>query len=509
MDKYCKVLIVEDEFIMRQGMKHMMDWEKEGFQIVGEASNGQEGLLLTEKLKPHIILADIVMPVMDGIEFSEIIGKRFPDIQFIVLSSYDKFDYVKSTLLNGAVDYILKPMINPELLIRTLKKAADRIPGFTFPVSGEASFESRAERILLGYHTEADSREFAEIFPYYLYRLLAVDLKRLCGSSKSEQNRARSLVEDYFAREERFASLHVFIDESILCTVINYRVKNEGEILQAVQMLSDRMNKLYPQSLMVLSRKFPELNHMRDIYMQEIQTEIGSGFYSDKNLIISKEIREVKELDRFEFEKYVEHLSRKRYQDALKMFEDYTEYAWANHMEERVMKNLTKNLLYNYLMEIEKYSVKSENLKEQYFQEIDAAQRIEEYQRMIRKITGEIRQILEGIGEKEDHRIMEIRKFVEGHYMEPLELSDIAERFNFNYSYLSAYFSQTTKEGFSEYLNKIRIKEACRLLVETDSSISEVGGCVGYGEHSYFCRVFKKITGETPSSYRRRVRKTI
>ena len=109
MDKYCKVLIVEDEFIMRQGMKHMMDWEKEGFQIVGEASNGQEGLLLTEKLKPHIILADIVMPVMDGIEFSEIIGKRFPDIQFIVLSSYDKFDYVKSTLLNGAVDYILNP----------------------------------------------------------------------------------------------------------------------------------------------------------------------------------------------------------------------------------------------------------------------------------------------------------------------------------------------------------------------------------------------------------------
>ena len=191
------------------------------------------------------------------------------------------------------------------------------------------------------------------------------------------------------------------------------------------------------------------------------------------------------------------------------MFRDYTEYAWANHMEERMMKNLTKNLLYNYLMEIEKYSVNSESLKEQYFQEIDSTQRIEEYQSVIRKITGEVQRLLDKIGKKEDIRITEIRQFVEHHYAEPLELSDLAVRFNFNYSYLSAYFSQTTKEGFSEYLNKIRIKEACRLLTETDNSISEVGSRVGYGEHSYFCRVFKKITGETPSSYRRRVRKGV
>ena len=70
MAEYCKVVIIDDEFIMRQGMKHMLDWEKEGFQIVGEASNGQEGLEVIEKTKPNIVLTDIVMPVLDGIEFS-------------------------------------------------------------------------------------------------------------------------------------------------------------------------------------------------------------------------------------------------------------------------------------------------------------------------------------------------------------------------------------------------------------------------------------------------------
>ena len=105
MEDYCKVLIIDDEFIMRQGMKHMLEWEKEGFQIVGEATNGQEGLDLIEKLEPDIVLADIVMPVLDGIEFSQILKQKYPGIQLIILSSYDKFEYVKSTLLNGASDY--------------------------------------------------------------------------------------------------------------------------------------------------------------------------------------------------------------------------------------------------------------------------------------------------------------------------------------------------------------------------------------------------------------------
>ena len=90
MAEYCKVVIIDDEFIMRQGMKHMLDWEKEGFQIVGEASNGQEGLEVIEKTKPNIVLTDIVMPVLDGIEFSEILNKRFPEMQLVILSSYDK-----------------------------------------------------------------------------------------------------------------------------------------------------------------------------------------------------------------------------------------------------------------------------------------------------------------------------------------------------------------------------------------------------------------------------------
>ena len=90
-----KVLIVDDEYIMRQGLKYMIDWEQEGFTICGEATNGNEALRMIEELQPHIVISDIVMPVLDGVDFSELVHKMYPQIQIIILSGYDKFDYVK------------------------------------------------------------------------------------------------------------------------------------------------------------------------------------------------------------------------------------------------------------------------------------------------------------------------------------------------------------------------------------------------------------------------------
>ena len=112
-----RVLIVDDEYIMRQGLKYMIHWEQEGYEIVGEATNGNEALRLTEELKPHIIISDIVMSVMDGVTFTEMVHKIYPDIAIIILSGYDKFEYVKKTLTNGAIDYILKPTLNEEELL--------------------------------------------------------------------------------------------------------------------------------------------------------------------------------------------------------------------------------------------------------------------------------------------------------------------------------------------------------------------------------------------------------
>ena len=113
----CRVLIVDDELLVRQGIKHLLNWEHEGFQIVGEASNGKEALELIERMEPHIVITDIVMPVMGGEELTRAVKARFPEIEVIILSSFGEFDYVRSTFQSGVVDYILKPKLEAVQLL--------------------------------------------------------------------------------------------------------------------------------------------------------------------------------------------------------------------------------------------------------------------------------------------------------------------------------------------------------------------------------------------------------
>ena len=98
MSDYCRILIVDDEYIMRRGIRFMLNWEEQGFEVVGEASNGKEALEMIEDLKPHIVFCDIVMPVMDGIDFIKIAHRRHPDIQILILSGYDVIQQIKRCL---------------------------------------------------------------------------------------------------------------------------------------------------------------------------------------------------------------------------------------------------------------------------------------------------------------------------------------------------------------------------------------------------------------------------
>lgn len=106
MNKLYKVLIVDDEMLIRQGIINYIDWEKEGYQIIGEAANGEEALALLEKERPDIIITDIVMPEMDGIELVKIAKEKNPAVNIIILSSFENFDYVRTTFQHGIADYI-------------------------------------------------------------------------------------------------------------------------------------------------------------------------------------------------------------------------------------------------------------------------------------------------------------------------------------------------------------------------------------------------------------------
>jgi two-component system response regulator YesN len=289
MSDYCKILIIDDEFIMRQGMKHLLDWEKEGFQIVGEASNGQEGLELIEQLSPHIILADIVMPVLNGMEFSKLVQKKYPQIQIIILSSYDNFEYVKSTLLNGAVDYILKPTLNPQDLLKVLKKAASRIPGMVLSRGNEINYEKRMERYMLGFDTSLDTRLFETYFKDSCFRLFGTNIRQIFGGDKSYFSKVETQLKDFFLEHEtNYQVLSLILNKEYLVYIINYKVSKEKQLTEELHKLVSDIAKSHNKTHFALTESSSSLTQIKEMYEEEFILLAESYFYQKDNPLVGK-----------------------------------------------------------------------------------------------------------------------------------------------------------------------------------------------------------------------------
>ncbi|MDO5424094.1 MAG: response regulator [Eubacteriales bacterium] len=504
MEEFCKVLILDDEFIVRQGMKHMIDWEKEGFQVVGEGTNGQEGLALVEEKKPHIVLADIVMPLLDGIEFSRLLKERFPDVQLIILSSYDKFEYVKETLLNGAADYILKPMLEPQILLKTLKKAAKNIPGFQLNARKQGLCASALGRILAGYQENVDENAWLEVFPHSQFQILAMNLKEICGNRKARIAQLENEILEILEDQGYYVSVSLLMEETILCIVLNYRLREQKNVRSMVEICAAKMANLYEETFFVISGACGSIQQLKECYRQEILAYVNQKFYyPGKHLVEAKKGAKA-EAGRFPYEDYTSLLMHRQFQEALDQFTDYIQEICRLQVDEYKVKNQTKNLLYSYLMEIEKYGAPSEELRQLYFKRIDESADVVQFLEELENEKGHLEALLREKLQTEGQKIARIRAYIYDHSDEDLELTELARVFGFSYHYLSSYFNQYAREGFSEYLNKIRVEKACRLLEAEETAISEISHQVGYSDHSYFCRVFKKLTGTTPSEYRKR-----
>ena len=116
-----KVLITDDEIQIRKGLRLKVDWEEEGFQIVEEASNGKEALEILQTMDIDIVITDMRMPIMDGVELAKHCHQEFPHVKVIVLSGYSDFDYVRNSMQQGVKDYLLKP-VAPDELVEALRK---------------------------------------------------------------------------------------------------------------------------------------------------------------------------------------------------------------------------------------------------------------------------------------------------------------------------------------------------------------------------------------------------
>ena len=501
MGEVCKVLIVDDEMLIRQGIINYIAWEQEGFQIVGEASNGKEAMGLIAEFAPHIVITDIVMPIMDGIDLVKEGKMEFPDTEFIVLSSFEDFEYVRSMFQNGVADYILKPKLNGPELLKILNRVVNRIPGLQHCVSAaqaEPTTEEMVESVIQGYHLPVERDGLSDILPNSHFVLVAIRGKSV------DPLQLKTTLEGSMLEEMPILALNSSDADALL--LLNFHPHQLDTIKQAIKQQAARL----PEAAWMMCEPVDAIEDLKKAYDEGCAKMKKYAFYlpEDKLFIFGELPQENEKQATFDLNHFIEMFKDRLFNAAFTYLENHVDYLSGRYNNDSFeFKSFLGNIVFNIVVLLDAMKYDTEELEQKkysYFSTINEAADVNEALALLREFLEETKEIIH-LGDKasESNNLDKILEYIELHYTEPLRLSEIANHFHFNASYLSSYFSTHHKEGFSEYLNRVRIKKSMELLENSTVSISNISGMVGYSEHSYYCKVFKRITGMSPGSYRK------
>lgn len=513
----CRVLIVDDELLVRQGIKHLLNWEHEGFQIVGEASNGKEALELIERLEPHIVITDIVMPVMGGEELTRAIKSRFPQIEVIILSSFGEFDYVRSTFQSGVADYILKPKLEAFQLLDIVQRTARKIPSLKLVESdddGGLSIHAMLDKLLSGYEMDTQDTTLAEAFPYNRYQLFGADLKQIQTKGRDQSGDSRWLDRmkaELEADLPHAVYFHLPTEPNMVVWLINLDQSERAALTHTARRLAAWTRAQFPEMGWTLGESFSDLSQLGMYYKERFLKMNAYRFFlpESQQLIVFDELpKNTDEEWNFNMNHFSELMNRRQFDEAFgKLLEHVNGLVSQYKTDVFEFKSFVGNVIFNItilLGRLESDMKKLEESKYKYFKLIGDTTHASEAVALLNAFIDEANDVIGKRGAAGSNSNMtQLLHFIREHYAEPLSLTELAKHFHFNPSYLSSYFTSHNKEGFSEYLNKIRVEKAAELLQDDSSSISEISGMVGYSDHSYFTKVFKKLTGLSPSHYRK------
>ncbi|NQX66351.1 response regulator transcription factor [Paenibacillus alba] len=514
METYCKVLIVDDEMLVRQGIRHLLDWESEGFHIVGEASNGKDALEMVKSFQPNLILTDIVMPVMSGEELVRVVKGLYPEIEIVVLSSYGEFEYVRSTFQHGVADYLLKPKLDANSLLAVLKKTVQGMPAFRhmdFTNEKGQSVDYVLDRLISGYAMELEGAEINTHLPYPYFVLLVVDLQDSTSSMKRNEEWIEAFLKGMVQDVKQPVVVHrLSHQDSHIRFLLNTADAGRMDAIHLAEQLVESGVRAGLSFYAALSKNFTQIEELHDVYTHDILKVLDHRFFlSDQQLFFADELVEVVGSgDSFDSEAFTAELNHQEFHLAFQRLSRYVD-----SMPDRLdtdmfeFKSFLGHSLFNIIVTLLHFHFEARTLDEakyEYFRAIHEAKHIGEVRSLLAKFLNEATDCVTG-NKTNSPGIQKILTYLDEHFAEPLTLTEVARQFHFNPSYLSNYFTIHNKEGFNEYLNRIRIEHACELLRDSAQfTISEISSLVGYSDHSYFTKVFRKLMGTSPSHYRKK-----
>ena len=500
-----KIVIIDDEMILRNGFKYLCDWESHGFTIAGEAANGIEGFHLVEQIRPEIVITDIVMPGMDGISLTAQIKEHFPDTHIIVLSSYDDFSYAKSGFKLGIDDYLLKPELEASDLLHLLERLSIS-DNLTDKKSTASQF---FQEILTFYSIEeelclAEFRDrgifFQQTAPYIL-------LVTSYTGSLPLHRFLPSITDSWLKFFPRFPSISCVTNHGNCCILFqipsSLTAPSEDELSAFIRELEQLLLSPF---LFACSSPFSSLEGLSQIYEEMCRLLSYRFYFPDKKLLTEQDIH--KGDVSFPEALFTRCLDPLHLENARSLIYSYIEAVQKQAgTDVFTLKKQVENAVYTLIQALSDASFSTDEInsgKVMLFKRMDLSSDCDSLKQVLEETFCSLEDIVKkGTKERESSLFYQIEDYIRQNCDQELKLSELAKRFSINYTYLSTLFYQNTHEHFPDYLNRTRVERAKELLRTTDDSIQCISENSGLMNQGYFSKVFKKIMTCSPKEYRK------
>nr|WP_314462858.1 response regulator [uncultured Clostridium sp.] len=530
-----KIFLAEDEKIVREGIKNGIAWEKYGFEFAGEAPDGELAYPMILKSKPDILLTDIRMPFMDGLELAEMAKRALPDIHIMFFSGYDDFEYAKRAIKIGAADYLLKPVSSSQLL-----EALERM--------SETIMQEKSEK---GYKQEflKQQEERKQMDRDRLFDIIVSGKLSLPELLRKGQEHNLSLSAPMYnlilfqakgaESQEQYSDENVLFDKRLKeelegrADIIGFNRLSEGYGFLIMGEESDMERKVayYSELLIRLAESFPEMEYSGGTgtpvcRLSEIRTSFKAAsrayacrYMLDRNQILTAEaaVRIHNDTGSISLEGIdITKLSRDIIPNFLKngsvpevkyFVEEYME-ACGNNINSLIFRQY---ILMDVYLAVIGFVSQLGFEPEQVLKEFGDAKTLQPCVNSMDSAVKYTRDILTKAisfrttcSQKKYRLVLEKAvDYIAAHYQdEDISLNAVASAVNISPNHFSTIFSQEMEITFVEYLTKVRMDAARELLMKTDLRTSEIGYQVGYKDPHYFSYLFKKIHGITPKAFR-------
>ncbi len=510
-----KVMIVDDEPAIREGLKTIIDWDRIGFEVVDAAANGREALQKFERIQPDLMIMDIRMPGMNGLEVIEQLRRNHSRMHVLILSGHADFEYARRALGYGVDGYLLKPVDEVEMeqeLLRVYesleqeqqKGALNKQP---VPV------HELVEQMLMSSSGKEQERAYQALsLDWTCYQVLLLEYHAGASDHPDAWNTYLERLHSWWTMEQR----HIAFRAGTYIGVITGRMYGERELIELRERLLEQSGASeiwYASAGSVVD----ELEQIHDSYAEALDLleqrfwfgATGITVYGQKSTATNTPEPDAASMPSPQASEWADRLyyavDIRSLDAAERVLSELMTVCHQAELAERDTKSLSSHVLSLALSRLPGSVSGSGPAVQACLALIPELYSAPTATSLIKLLLGGLEQLLQSINGGSHESVMkQMTDFIQRHYSDNLKLELLAEVFNYNSAYLGKMFKTYTGESFNHFLDQVRLDHAKELLVQ-GMKVHKVASMVGYANVDYFHSKFKKYTGISPSAYREQV----